>query len=1206
MARLAVSLAGAAAGFAIGGPTGARLGFTAGSILGNVLFPADSGGGREGPRLGDLQVSASTYGQPIPKAYGTVRLAGNCFWATPLKEVRNVSRESSGGKGGTSQSSTSTTYSYFADFALAFAEGQADDVIRIWADGKLIYDKSGTGSLVRKSGLKFRFYGGSETQLPDSIMEADKGVGNVPAHRGLVYIVFDDLPLADFGNRRPQITAEIAMSATPAYPFERFSVPDYITSYGVNKNLGTANGVRSMYGAAYDDVRKYLYLPLIGDGTQYIARVKVPSMVVDIIRSSDDIWEDIGESRTSDTAGNRLVPVIVDPNTNSLICTTASDNHKALLRLDGNSLQATESIGVGEFSSSPVANSTGVSKLQSAGLINFGSNADSMVFVLSVEGLPPVFNGTVLAVFKPRTLEMVYFDIGIGSTNYGRQVITCGTTAFQSRVLFLSERADTFSVWEVDINAGAYYDELSGRTHGVEGGLLKEITPAVMNEAPGIKHVITGLQINDGYRAGPFGYDPDTNAIIGVRQWLRSGGDVVYAMSIDVNTGGLNWVTFLTTTGGIIGEYGTLGDLSKTQTVRVGVDRFNWYELNKQTGEVIDTFNPTTWLGSNLGITNAVIDYDFDAMIRTDIRVNEGPDPETHGGLLYFNRGTGEGAALSDIVSDLSASAGLESSEINITELISTEVKGYTVGRVTSVRGALEPLAAAYFFDAVESDYVLKYLKRGRSSSAVIEQDDLGETSGNSFLIQDRGNEQEIPMRVTVAYSDLDRDYQEGTQAAKRAAKPFPVMYSRDEAVVGLPIVLVNNEAKQIAEKILFNTWQERDRFETSLSWEYLKLDPADTIDINLDDGTSYKLRLTGINLGANLAMSVSALSEETANYTSSGVLAENNFTPSEIKGAAAASFLRVHNVPLLADTHEQARLRSVLYAQAGPFVSGAGWTGATLYSSSDQVTWSPVTRIVNELTYGAVQGTLAAPLDVFAVDTINTLKVWPTTGASSLESISYAQLLAGELNIAIVGGEVINFQNVTDNGDGSYTLDTFLRGRRGTDTVADKHTSGEYFYLINEDNAEGFTIPLNKIGAPMYFKAVGDGQALEEAFVVTLTPTGEDLKPYAPVNPVRTDNDPASGDITVSWSRRTRINGSGSGTVPLNEDTEEYEVDILDGAGGAVLRAFSSLSSTSFTYTSSQQVTDSFAGGTLYCRIYQISAQVGRGKSYEFALEVT
>ncbi len=70
---------------------------------------------------------------------------------------------------------------------------------RIWADGKLL-------DLTSKT---IRVHRGTEDQGADDLIVAKEGAGNSPAYRGLAYIVFERLPLADFGNRIPQLSFEI-------------------------------------------------------------------------------------------------------------------------------------------------------------------------------------------------------------------------------------------------------------------------------------------------------------------------------------------------------------------------------------------------------------------------------------------------------------------------------------------------------------------------------------------------------------------------------------------------------------------------------------------------------------------------------------------------------------------------------------------------------------------------------------------------------------------------------------------------------------------------------------------------------------------------------------------------------------------------------------------------------------------------------------
>ena len=52
-----------------------------------------------------------------------------------------------------------------------------------------------------------RTYSGDETQTPDPLIVAKDG--DAPAYRGLAYVVFERLPLENFGNRIPQLSFEV-------------------------------------------------------------------------------------------------------------------------------------------------------------------------------------------------------------------------------------------------------------------------------------------------------------------------------------------------------------------------------------------------------------------------------------------------------------------------------------------------------------------------------------------------------------------------------------------------------------------------------------------------------------------------------------------------------------------------------------------------------------------------------------------------------------------------------------------------------------------------------------------------------------------------------------------------------------------------------------------------------------------------------------
>ncbi|NBB24086.1 hypothetical protein GVM20_02985 [Porphyrobacter sp. SLTP] len=183
-----------ALGTAIGGPIGASLGALIGQQIDSRIFAP---GGREGPRLRDLAISTSSYGQPIPRQFGRMRVPGTVIWSTDLVESK---RKQKGRKG---QPST-TVYSYTASFAVALSSTPIDRVGRIWADGNLL--RGAQDDL--KVGGTLRVYRGFGDDPVDPLIAAAKGPA-APAFRDCAYVVFENLELGDYGNRIPALSFEI-------------------------------------------------------------------------------------------------------------------------------------------------------------------------------------------------------------------------------------------------------------------------------------------------------------------------------------------------------------------------------------------------------------------------------------------------------------------------------------------------------------------------------------------------------------------------------------------------------------------------------------------------------------------------------------------------------------------------------------------------------------------------------------------------------------------------------------------------------------------------------------------------------------------------------------------------------------------------------------------------------------------------------------
>ena len=144
-------------------------------------------------------ISTAKYGSPIPLVFGKMRVPGQIIWTDRIAENSNTTSTSSYFKSQhlTLEKQTSEL-EYFATFAVAICEGEILDINRVWHDEDLI----------NLNQYKFRLYKGDEEQLPDPLMVASC-IDIQPAYRGLAYIVFENLPLADFNDNIPQFTFEV-------------------------------------------------------------------------------------------------------------------------------------------------------------------------------------------------------------------------------------------------------------------------------------------------------------------------------------------------------------------------------------------------------------------------------------------------------------------------------------------------------------------------------------------------------------------------------------------------------------------------------------------------------------------------------------------------------------------------------------------------------------------------------------------------------------------------------------------------------------------------------------------------------------------------------------------------------------------------------------------------------------------------------------
>lgn len=1165
MAVLAIAGAGALGSAALG--LGWQAGWLIGGLVGQALFGPRLPD-QDGPRLSDLSVSSSAYGAPIPICYGTMRMGGNMIWSTGLIETRSTERV--GGKGG-ARGQKVTSYSYRASFAIAFGEGPADQVLRIWADGKLIFDRTGgadgglSGSqTISRSGFRMRFHPGDETQLPDPAIVAREGAGNVPAHRGLCYILFEDFELADYGNRIPQITAEITYRAVARYPVQ----PLQFTSGPLGSFSRPELAVNWERGQGF----------LKGVSPAGIYRFNIRTMQNDRQVLQDDILD----SPTGFSGSG--FDVLFCGSDGYLYCSLGGSNSRPLLRIDPDAMRE-----VGRFGSASAGlsnNTTRFTFTHRLAMITRGPQS----FLLSANGTGPAHLGLLDAT----EMSYLWHENSIG------QSIAALTGGWDSEGWVLSGNSSLGRLHRIRIRHLGQ--------NGVERQIAFEFTPQDIDpDATSFSGTFTTLGAGD---FGGLNFDPSDGGLV---FWCGVNGESFSDRQYVVKWRpglGMMWRTQVAIWPSAFANRQPVSSARLTGTSfaitrDIGqTGRWRILQLDLQSGAI--TLDADGWVNGRSGLGGTQV---YDAVTDSLIAY----DPNGRFSRLYIGRFGADGTALGSIVADLCARGGLSLPDLDVSELTAS-LPGYVVGRQSSIRSALEPLAQAFFFDGVESDDRLAFRNRGRAPVLTLNPQHLIQLDQGTFEAwrERRAQEVELPVRVNLVYMDNTADYAQGTQTSKRVERPIATMASNNQLSLELPMALAAGAAKSIAARILYTAWLERSTYEARLPSDYLRLEPTDVIALTLPNGASFVARLERVDLGADLSLAIQARAQEAAEYDAELSADGGIGRPAQSFDLAPQTQLFLPDMPLLRDIDDPGTSASRRYAMMAGFGAGT-WPGAALYRSADGVNWEFVAASTNAVAWGVVQTEMPPPRAVFATDEDTALQLSMVIGAGRLESVTQDAMLNGA-NAALLlrndgTTEIVQFRDVDVLDDGSFALRGFLRGRRGTDVfAATPHPVGTRFLLLEPQSVETTLQALGELGVLRQWRAVGQGAEFESTPVFEQTAQGRDLMPYAPVY-LRARQIAAGLEIT--WIRRTRLNGDlrdGTGTVPLSELEEAYAVDILSAPGGSagssVLRTLTS-ATPSVIYPSAAIAEDfGTIPASLSVSVAQISATVGRGFARTHTLE--
>ena len=519
------------------------------------------------------------------------------------------------------------------------------------------------------------------------------------------------------------------------------------------------------------------------------------------------------------------------------------------------------------------------------------------------------------------------------------------------------------------------------------------------------------------------------------------------------------------------------------------------------------------------------------------------------------------------------------------TSKLSGVMDGFIIDRIMSARDALQPLELAFFFDSFESEGLIRFAPRGgEGATLTVTQDDMVEADADSELfLLERRQETELPAIAKLTYIDATSDYRQAAVEARRLT-----VESERVATAQLPLVLDQSTAASIVESWLHDSWTSRERAKFALAPSKLRIEPSDVLTLQTSNGdTDYRIT----ELTEQGSRQLSALSIE-AGILGLGRAPERSTTVSSpsVFGQAVAAFL---DLPLLRGDEDP----NVGYVAAYQ----SPWPGAVAFYRSPEGTGYALNVLATALaTIGTTETDLnSGPTSRW--DKSTQLRVRLDHG--ELQSVSRLSLFGGSNVVAVRNAdgewEVLQFLNAELVAENSYELSMLLRSQGGTESaMRDPVASGAQFVLLDQAvvpvamSADEINLQFNwsygpanrDLGQPSY-------QTLVKAF------SGVGLRTLSPVH-VRGQF--AGNDLVISWIRRTRLAGDSWDVteVPLGEEEERYEVDILDS--GTVKRTLGSSTST-VTYSEADQIDDWGTVQAAYdIRVYQLNSSLSRGSPRE------
>lgn len=1119
-------------------------------------------------KLAELSIQTSSYNKIIPIIYGTNRIAGNIIWLGNIKETYNTNATTIKIGKGQKIKQSSIEYFYNLSFAVAICKGEIEKINNVWADTKLLDLKQ----------YKYRFYSGSSDQLPDSLIEAIEGIGNVPAYRDLCYIVFENFPLSEFNNRIPNFIFEVS-----------------------RKNIQEMDNNLLEYCIKGINLLPCCGETILNTKVQYRAEEQFAEYAIDWV---DGIWTVLNQNNN-----DKIADALYSLNhlTSELKNCEYFIQHIPIFG---------DNINIKDCSLKPRVEFN----VFTGQTYNYGYPIYTRPDRFKVGNKWNRYNTPLLS--KDSTGKFRLFGGSIGDTgilsffeelkNRGKKSIFCpeilldikNTPSYKTLTGSADEITDFFTK-ENGYNEFIlhYVELLKDYVYAfIIGNELSNLTsiqdengnfPAVdnlVNLAQQVKEIV-GDNVKVGYSAGYKEYHSNNYWYNLDKLWSSEYIDFVGIKAFFPLTNSLQTeITKETIKQGWINGEGY--DYITENGIQIPIEQKYAYKNIEYWWKNIH-INPdgrqTDWVPKSKKIW--FTEYGFrsiDCATNEPFKgIGESPKYSTGNSNFYAQKIAIEATEecfknssyvehlfayywdlrpypffpnKTDIWKDgvnwqydycLNGKTGLSNAKVSINQLFSDAnidtkfiknievdefIDGFVINNSMSIKDVLNTLQKVYFFDCVENDGKIAFISnktniRDKNNITTIYENELLEINKEQFINVDVISNTELPQRIDLVFLDKNNDYDAKSLYAERNNTDSEKRY-----IETLPVVLDENRARNIVETLLYSTWLEKSIFTFILPLKYIYLEPADIVNLQLKNNT-YILKINTVKLIDNKIVITATIFDNTLYDYQNNITLNNNL---EIFQESGRTHIEIIEIPAI--NQDMINKINVFFLIKNELKN---WQGAYLYfSNNNQKSYTILNETKTLSTIGSVLNT-SHNVKPYYFDYKNKLKVTFNNKIDTdlLLNIGNYELFNG-VNLAIYGNEIIQFKNIVLNEDGTYTVSDLLRGLFDTENEISNHKEYDRFIILN-DSILRQEFNYDKIDFNYSYKAVSIGNDMNSAENIIYTLKGINLKPFKPCH-LRYEK--FDTYVHFEWSEKGRgyVNWASNRDYMSAENIEKYYLKII------------------------------------------------------------